>query len=160
MHSAMSPCLHKILVPLALCVALLGTAAAQAATVADTTISSGPSQTYRRAIATFALTSSKSGATFECSLDGAAYAACKSPYARQVTNGAHRFAVRARTSAGADATPATRDWWADGLVQNGMFETPTDGWSADYVVAGWKGYQATISADDDVSASGHHGHVV
>ena len=143
---------------LALLCALLSVQAASAA-VPDTTITSGPSQTYRRGIVSFAFSSSKSGVTFECSLDGAAYAACKSPYARQVDNGAHHFAVRAKSTSGTDATPATRDWWADGLVQNGMFEASSDGWDADYDVPGWNGYQANVALEADTSASGHHAHV-
>src|SRR3954454_14154588 len=141
-----------------LCALVFAQAAAAAAP--DTTITSGPSQTYRRAIATFAFSSSRSGATFECSLDGSAYVACKSPFARQVASGSHHFAVRAKSFTSTDTTPATRDWWVDGLVQNGMFETPSTGWPADYDVPGWKAYQATISTEDDTSAAGHHGHVV
>src|SRR5690349_1436461 len=93
----------------ALLCALVCSSSAVAASAPDTTITSGPSQTYRRAIATFAFTSNKGGVSFECSLDGAAWTSCRSPYARQVANGAHRFSVRARSGSTVDATPATRD---------------------------------------------------
>ncbi|NYJ03469.1 subtilisin-like proprotein convertase family protein [Nocardioides thalensis] len=55
-------------------------------------------------------------ATFECSLDGGAYAACTSPY--QVADGTsaaeHTFAVRAKDPAGnVDPTPSSRDFTYD-----------------------------------------------
>ena len=50
---------------------------------------------------------SESGATFTCSLDGAAYAECTSPAQLTVAPGQHVFRVVARDAAGnADATPA------------------------------------------------------
>ena len=56
--------------------------------------------------------SSEPGATFECKLDGAAYASCTSPASyTDLTNGAHDFAVRATDAAGnVDPTPATAGW--------------------------------------------------
>jgi outer membrane protein OmpA-like peptidoglycan-associated protein len=55
---------------------------------------------------------SPDGASFECSLDGAAWQACASPVAyRGLANGAHTFAVRAVDAAGnVDGTPAARAW--------------------------------------------------
>jgi alpha-tubulin suppressor-like RCC1 family protein len=53
-------------------------------------------------------------AGFECSLDGAAFAACASPYAVDVGAGAHTFAVRARDNAGLrDASPVSHVWTVD-----------------------------------------------
>ena len=50
---------------------------------------------------------SEAGATFTCSLDGAAYAACTSPAQLTVAPGHHVFRVVAKDAAGnADATPA------------------------------------------------------
>jgi hypothetical protein len=50
---------------------------------------------------------SEAGATFTCSLDGAAYAACSSPAQLTVAPGHHVFRVVAKDAAGnADATPA------------------------------------------------------
>lgn len=53
-------------------------------------------------------------ASYECSLDGAAFAACASPFEADVAPGAHSFAVRALDRAGhRDASPATHAWQFD-----------------------------------------------
>ncbi len=82
----------------------------------DTQISSGPSGTDGSPWAMFEFSSSEASATFECSLDSAAYAPCSSPrtYAG-LADGAHAFAVRAVDvlTGAVDATPATRDWVVD-----------------------------------------------
>jgi hypothetical protein len=81
------------------------------ATPPDTSIDSGPadgaSTSDTTAIYGF---SSEAAATFECSLDGAAFAACTSPKAvAGLATGTHTFAVRATDSHGnVDATPASR----------------------------------------------------
>ena len=76
----------------------------------ETTIDLGPSGTITVADATFAFSSSEAGATFECSLDGAAYSACNSPQSyTSLSNGSHTFEVKAKDGAGnVDATPASR----------------------------------------------------
>ena len=83
----------------------------------DTTLLSGPSGATASTSATFTFLSpdAGSGATFQCALDGAAYAACTSPRELSgLTAGAHVFAVRVRDAAGNfDPTPATRAWTVD-----------------------------------------------
>jgi parallel beta-helix repeat protein len=80
-------------------------------TAPDTEIEFGPDDPTGSQIAAFGLTS-EAGATFECSLDGAAFAACESPVRYEgVGLGEHQLRARAVDAAGnADPTPATYDW--------------------------------------------------
>jgi Big-like domain-containing protein len=81
----------------------------------ETTITAEPSDPTSLTGASFAFTSDEAGSTFECSLDGAPWAACTSPktYAG-LAEGSHAFSVRAVDPAGnADPTPATRSWTVD-----------------------------------------------
>jgi hypothetical protein len=79
----------------------------------DTAIDSGPAQdsSTESTAATFAFSSDEAG-TFECAVDGGAYAACTSPHALTgLSVGSHTFSVRARDAAGnADPSAATRTW--------------------------------------------------
>jgi DNA-directed RNA polymerase specialized sigma24 family protein len=77
-----------------------------------TTILSGPSGVVHRARATFVLDSNEDEVTYECSLDGRAFAACPSTVTyRALSPGDHTFAARARDEAGnVDRTPARRRW--------------------------------------------------
>ncbi len=77
--------------------------------VPDTTITAQPPALGNDATVMFTFTSSINPATFACSLDGAAFAACTSPFSTTVADGAHTFAVRATAGGETDATPATRD---------------------------------------------------
>jgi hypothetical protein len=74
------------------------------------TITSRPKAKTTKAKATFAFTSSNPGSTFQCSLDGAPFAACASPYTVKVKKGQHSFAVRALDAAGHVGSPATASW--------------------------------------------------
>ena len=84
------------------------------ATAPDTTVSSGPTGPTNDATPTFAF-GSEPGATFQCKLDGAAYAACTSPVTTALlADGAHTFSVRATDAASnTDASPATRTFTVD-----------------------------------------------
>ncbi|MGZ4308066.1 MAG: Ig-like domain-containing protein [Gaiellaceae bacterium] len=79
------------------------------ATAPDTTILSGPTGTITATTATFTFSASEP-ATFQCRLDGAAFAACTSPYTTPALAVAgHTFDVRAIDAAGnVDPTPASR----------------------------------------------------
>lgn len=83
----------------------------------DTTIDSGPPALTRATEATFALASNETGVAFECSLDGAAFAACPSPHTvTGLADGAHTFAARAvDRAANTDATPASHSWTIDSV---------------------------------------------
>jgi len=81
----------------------------------DTAIGDGPIDTVPIASASFAFTASEPGATFTCSLDGAALSACTSPAVYTgLAQGGHAFAVRATDAAGHDdPSPASRTWTVD-----------------------------------------------
>ncbi|MDP9696365.1 UNVERIFIED_ORG: hypothetical protein J2X79_003945 [Arthrobacter globiformis] len=81
-------------------------------TAPETTITSGPPATTTSTSASFAFTSSEANSTFQCSLDGAARAACTSPRTyTALSTGSHTFSVWATDAAGnTDATAATQTW--------------------------------------------------
>ena len=83
----------------------------------DTQIQSSPPDASASTGATFTFISPDAGggATFQCALDGAAFAACTSPRAyTALAEGAHTFAVRVRDAVGNfDPSPATRTWTVD-----------------------------------------------
>ena len=95
----------------------------------DTAITSGPTGATNNASPSFAFTSTKPGSTFECRLDGAAFAPCTSPQAyTNLTQGAHTFEVRARDSAGnVDPTPASRTFTVDTAAPNTTIDSGPTG---------------------------------
>jgi hypothetical protein len=81
------------------------------ATAPETTLGSRPRPRTTSLSATFAFSASEA-ATFQCKLDGGAFAACTSPkrYAR-LRSTSHAFSVRALDAAGnVDPSPATHRW--------------------------------------------------
>ncbi|WP_426754077.1 adventurous gliding motility protein AgmC [Myxococcus sp. Y35] len=85
------------------------------ATAPDTTIVSGPPAVTSSTSATFDFSSNESPVTYECSLDGAPFAACADPQTFPgLGEGNHTLAVRAVDAAGnLDSTPATYAWTVD-----------------------------------------------
>ena len=75
--------------------------------------------------ATFSFSSTESGSTFACSLDGGAFAHCTSPATYSgLADGSHTFTVRATDVAGnTDPTPATATWTISTVVAD---TTPPD----------------------------------
>ena len=109
----------------------------------DTTITSTPPASTATTSASFSFTSTPVGATFECSLDGAAFGVCSSPQAYgSVPPGNHTFSVRAVNGAGIDPTPATYNWTVTGPA------CPCSLWAATTV-------PATTSTDTGASRAGH-----
>jgi hypothetical protein len=88
--------------------------------VLDTRLVSGPPDFAASTTATFTA-STLEGVTFECSLDGAAFAGCGAKGAdgrltRRLDNlaaGAHTFRIRARDGADFDRVPIVRTWTVD-----------------------------------------------
>lgn len=78
----------------------------------ETTIDAGPTGTVATADADLAFSSPDADATFECRLDGGAWAACSAPVSLTgLADGPHTFEVRAVDAVGnADPTPAAQDW--------------------------------------------------
>lgn len=78
----------------------------------ETTITSGPPATSTSTSASFSFTSSEANSTFQCSLDGAARAACTSPQTYSgLSIASHSFSVWATDATGnTDGTAATQTW--------------------------------------------------
>ena len=80
----------------------------------DTRIASAPGRTSRSRRATFAFARADAPlpTSFECQLDGGAFAACATPATFTVSGGRHTLAVRARSPRGivSDPSPATATW--------------------------------------------------
>jgi len=86
--------------------------------------------------------SSEAGATFQCSLDGAAFTACTANVSIPLSallNGSHTFRARALDGAGnADATPASVTWTVDTIVPTITLQsTPTSPSSATSFTFTW-----------------------
>ena len=81
----------------------------------ETSITAGPSGTISTTSASFSLAASEGGSTFECSLDGGAFAACASPVTYDgLAEGQHTFGTRATDPAGnTDVTPEGRTFVVD-----------------------------------------------
>jgi hypothetical protein len=81
-------------------------------TAPQTTISATPPSSTTSTAASFSFTSNESGSSFQCKLDGAAFAGCTSPASYSgLAVGSHTFSVRATDPAGnVDQTPAAFTW--------------------------------------------------
>ena len=87
-------------------------------TAPETTITGEPPATTIETSASFGFSSSETPSTFECALDGAAFAACTSPRVHSaLAVGSHTFRVRATDAAGnTDLTPASSSWTIESQV--------------------------------------------
>ena len=92
---------------------LVVAASAGAPGVPAPTITSKPPGRTNATSATFAF-SGASGLTFQCAMDGAAFATCTSPKAYSgLANGSHTFQVRARRSTGETSSATSYAWVVD-----------------------------------------------
>jgi hypothetical protein len=85
------------------------------ATAPQTSITAGPSGTIADPTPSFRFASNDPGATFQCRVDGGAFASCTSPRTTpELADGAHVFRVRARDRAtNLDPSPAARPFTVD-----------------------------------------------
>lgn len=85
------------------------------ATPPQTSIASGPSGLTNDPTAAFQFSSDEAGSSFQCRIDGGAFAPCTSPRTvGPLSDGQHTFQVRARDATGnTDATPASRSFTVD-----------------------------------------------
>jgi len=97
-------------------------------TAPDTTIDSGPSGSVGANPPAFTF-STEADSTFDCSLDGVAYAGCVSPKSYTgLTDGSHTFRVRAQDKAGnVDSSPAQRTFTVDTVAPTVAGKTPASG---------------------------------
>ena len=91
-----------------------------------TTIGAKPSNPSNVAAPTFGFSSSEPGSTFECALDGGAYAGCASPLTLPTLGeGPHTFHVRATDIAGnVDPSPAVYAWTIDTVPPSASMNNP------------------------------------
>jgi hypothetical protein len=109
---------------------LVASASPASAAAPDTQITSGPvygTKVLPGTTVTYEFAAVGTADSFECSVDGSAYAVCTSPQSFDLPVGSHVFAVRAKNLAEADATPATTMW----IVRN----VPCEQAGADYAAA-------------------------
>ena len=77
-------------------------------------ITGGPSDPSNDAAPTFTFTADEAGSSFECRLDGGAFATCASPHGlAALTEGSHTFTVRAIDGAGNTGPGDSRTWTVD-----------------------------------------------
>ena len=102
----------------------------------NTFIDSGPSGSVADMSATFSFSATEPS-TFQCRLDGGAFAPCTSPMSyANLTATSHTFQVAATDgSSNVDASPAERSWTvldsSSDLIANPGFEVDTSGWKGD-----------------------------
>ena len=137
------------------------TAYSAAFTLPGTTIVSGPPAVTATTAATIAIASDRHDATFECSLDGAAFAACNDPVALTgLADGAHTLKVRATYGGLSDASPASIAWTVDTTAPDTTIAATIRKSSATFDLGGGDRYECRVDGGefgacaDPVSFSG------
>lgn len=111
---------------------------------ATVTITGAPPAQSSSVTATFTFVSTASPSTFECQLDGLAFAPCASPATyTQVPNGAHVFCVRGRDSTGTLSANTPCYTWTSGgpmtppvLIRTSPAASPSTSTTASFTVSG------------------------
>jgi len=125
-------------------------------TAPETTIGSSPPALVASAHVTILFSSDDAAASFACSLDGGAYAACSSP--RDLTglgDGTHTFSVRATDRAGnVDQTSAQVGWTVDTTAPTVSFDahpsspTKSTGTTFDFSSEGGAAFECSLDGED------------
>lgn len=136
-------------------------------TAPDTTITSQPSNPSNSSFATFTFSGTDNvtppgSLTFECSMDGASFSACTTPYTSSaLTDGSHTFQVRAVDAGGnSDGTPASYTWTVDTTSPPApVVITPANGSSTNDTTptvngSGEPGATITLYVDGSANATG------
>jgi hypothetical protein len=112
-------------------------------TAPQTTIDTSPANPTSSAGATFNLSSSEGGSTFQCRIDGGSWTSCTSPESySSLSDGSHAFDVRATDPAGnQDASPATFTWLVDTTAPSSTATFPVA--SGSYTATEWNAGCAT-----------------
>ena len=99
----------------------------------QTTIDSGPSGPTNDTTPTFAFSADQAGSTFECRVDGGAWASCSSAHTTaSLADGAHTFEVRATDPIGnVDSTPASRGFTVDTAAPQTTIDSGPSGQTSD-----------------------------
>jgi hypothetical protein len=95
----------------------------------ETTLDSAPADPSTEDTPSFAFSADEAGSTFECRVDGGAWASCTSPEpVGPLADGPHTFDVRATDGAGnTDGTPAQHAWTVDTTASETTLDTtPSD----------------------------------
>jgi hypothetical protein len=143
-----------------LTVALMATGAFAAAGPAAPTITSTPSNPTNSSSATFTFSGAPSGGSYQCKLDGAAFASCPSPKSYTgLTAGSHTFQVRALDNKGKAGDPASFTWSIDltpplvsSIVREGL--NPTNGASVAWTVTFSESVVGVDTADFQLATAG------
>ena len=136
-----------LLVPLVLVLAQAGAAAV--AVPGQPTIGDKPDVATASTTATFTFTSSDA-ASFECSLDAAAFAACTSPVTYTgLAEGPHSFSVRGVDAEGAPGESATHSWTIDTTAPSLVLVSPANGSVTSDTTPEVTGTAGTAPGDED-----------
>lgn len=118
----------------------------------NTTIDSAPPALTNQTSASFSFSSSESGSSFQCRLDGAAFGNCPGAPYSGLADGSHTFRVRAIDAAGnIDPTPAAYTWTVDTVPPSTAITSsppnPTNQTSATFVFSSEAGATFECSLD-------------
>jgi hypothetical protein len=118
----------------------------------DTTITAHPTDPTTATNASFSFTSTETGSSYTCSLDGAAASSCASPKAYSgLATGTHKVTVAATDAAGnTDATPASFTWTVQAPSQSTC--APQTSWTAPQVQQATNQYLYTPMSDAAAAA--------